>query len=79
MDLSLTGGGGGSSKPREPPLATALKSRHFWRRYSDLQTASPPEAVPTPADIPGADLNFSEVLSGLQSTLCLLHSGPFLG
>ena len=24
--------------------------------YSDLQAASPPEAVPTPADIPGADL-----------------------
>ena len=31
-------------------------SRHLWQRYSDLQVASPPEAVPTPADIPGADL-----------------------
>ena len=29
------------------------KSRHLWRRYSNLQMASisPPEAVPTPADI----------------------------
>ena len=24
MDLSLSGGGGGSSEPGEPPLATAL-------------------------------------------------------